>query len=198
MESYSMAYDELMAILMVLGSFGFSLTVIIATFAVFAFGFLALFIASRIPYCKLAKKVGIPNRWLLWIPIGEMYIRLQLSKREYSLFGFIKLKERKNIFWFYLIFNLIMIFIGGGLSVILILSSILPLIGMFIIFAIQLLWLIYYTVNSIIGWRVNYDILMTYGMQKHAMWASVVNCFVPCLMIVFSYIIMDKEPDYSV
>lgn len=198
MESYSMAYDELMAILMVLGSFGFSLTVIIATFAVFALGFLALFIASRIPYCKLAKKVGIPNRWLLWIPIGEMYIRLQLSKREYSLFGFIKLKERKNIFWFYLIFNLIMIFIGGGLSVILILSSILPLIGMFIIFAIQLLWLIYYTVNSIIAWRVNYDILMTYEMQKHAMWASVVNCFVPCLMIVFSYIIMDKEPDYSV
>lgn len=198
MESYSMAYDELMAILMVLGSFGFSLTVIIATFAVFAFGFLALFIASRIPYCKLAKKEGIPNRWLLWIPIGEMYIRLQLSKREYGLFGFIKLKERKNIFWFYLIFNLIMIFIGGGLSVILILSSILPLIGMFIILAIQLLWLIYYTVNSIIGWRVNYDILMTYGMQKHAMWASIVNCFIPCFMIVFSYIIMDKEPDYSI
>ncbi len=198
MENYSMAYDEMMAMLMVLGSFGFSLTVIIATFAVFALGFLALFIASRIPYCKMAKKEGIPNRWLLWIPIAEMYIRLQLSKREYNLFGFIKLKERKTIFWFYLIFNLIMIFIGGGLSVILILSSILPLIGMFIILAMQLLWLIYYTVNSIIGWRVNYDILMTYGMQKHAMWASIVHCFIPCLMIVFSYIIMDKEPDYSI
>ena len=50
---------------------------------------------------------------------------------------------------------------------------------------------------GIFMWRVNYDILMTYGMQEHAMWASVLNYWVPYVMIVMSYIIMNREPDYK-
>ena len=77
------------------------------------------------------------------------------------------------------------------------LMAFVPVIQVIAIIVYYISMAIFPIVFGIFMWRVNYDILMTYGMQEHAMWASVLNYWVPYVMIVMSYIIMNREPDYK-
>ena len=210
MEEYSMAAEDLMAGGAALSIFAGTSIFIIAVYAFIFLFYVALFIVTRIPFYKMAKKAGMSKAWLMWIPLADMYVLVNLSKREYNLFNWIRTYNRTKVFWFYLISCPVACAIVIGLIVVptffsaffylipflgTILGSSIIIICTFVAYGLAGIYLV---LVSILGWRVNYDILMTYGMQQHAMWASIVNCFFPLLMTVFGYIIMNKEPDYSI
>ncbi len=210
MENYSMATEELLAGGAVLSIFAGVSAFILAVFAFIFVFYLALFIVTRIPFYKMAKNAGVDKAWLLWIPLADMYVLVNLSKREYNIFNWIRTYNRTKVFWFYLIISAVMVvayvFLVFTPAIFGILTSFIPFIGTIltstvsIIFTLllQALGGIFLIVISILGWRVYYDILMTYGMQQHAMWASIVNCFCPFVIVVFAYIIMNREPDYNI
>lgn len=183
MDTYSTSYDsEALAT-----SLGLGLTLLIygLTFLLS----LAIWIVQQIPYYKMAKNQGMSNAWLAFIPYGNFYITLKLSPREFNLFNWIRWDDRIKAFWAMLIATGIYIVL---IPVVLLLMMI-PVLGILVyliyIFA-------YFIVAYSIMWRMNYDLLITYGMPEHAMWASIVNTFCPFIMIVFSYIIMNRQPDY--
>lgn len=131
---------------------------------------------------------------MIWIPIAEMYVMLKLPRREYNIFNWIRTYDRTKVFWYWLGISFSLPVIYGILYI----FMIIPIINVLAVIVLYLVMFVYMIVIYIFSWRVNYDILMTYGMQEHAMWASIANCFCPVIMIVFSYMIMNKEPDYSV
>lgn len=194
MDDYSMALEEMFAIGSVFSIFGITSAFILGVFIfIFAF-YAALFIATRIPYYKMAKNAGIPNAWLIWIPIAEVYVLANLSRREFNIFNWIRTYDRTKVFWVYLISIPVM----WVVDFIFILFMYIPIINIFVGILFNVLFFAYMIALYIINWRLYYDLLMTYGMKEHAMWASIVNCFCPVIMIVFSYMIMNKEPDYSI
>lgn len=198
MENYSVAAEELLAGGAVLSIFAGTSAFIIGVFAFIFVFYAVLFIVTRIPYYKMAKNAGMDKAWLVWIPLADMYILMNLSQREFNIFNWIKTYDRTKIFWYVLISCPVIVAIEIILIIIASLLSFIPLLSIIFILFIYALTGIYTLVVTIIGWRMNYDILMTYGMQQHAMWASIANCFFPLLMTVFAYIIMNKEPDYNI
>ncbi len=146
------------------------------------------------PYYRMAKKVGLPHAWLAFIPIANVYIMLNLPQREFNIFDWIKTNDRSKVFWIYLI-SIPAVSAAGILIGIL---SGIPIIGLIFVLLSYLLSFAYYVACGILNWRISYDILMTYGMAEHALWASIVGVFVPIVMVVFSFIIMNNEPDYTV
>lgn len=200
MDNYSMAASDAltaedMAIVGgVLGIYGAILMFILSVFLFIFIFYAALFIASRIPYYKMAKRAGLDNPWLIWIPIAEMYVMLKLPRREFNIFNWIRTYDRTKVFWYWLGISLSLPVIYGILYV----FMIIPIINFIALMLFYVVMLVYMVVIYIFSWRVSYDILMTYGMREHAMWAAIANCFCPIIMIVFSYMIMNKEPDYSV
>ncbi len=184
-DSAAVALSSLLGISMV----GVILLIYAATF-IFA---IAIGIVLCIPYYKMAKNQGMNYAWLAFIPIGNTWILSQLSQREYNIFNWICFKERKKAFYFWLIFTGCQFVIILGMTFLMAI----PYIGV-------LFGVLYYPVAivlgiaaQIIGWRFNYDLLCTYGEKENAMAISIINCFIPIVMIVYSFIIMNREPDFE-
>lgn len=173
-------------------------------------------IVSSIPYFNMARKAGFQHAWLAFIPYGQYYVIMTLSHREFNIFNKFRTNDRKKAFWAYVIvaavgviINICNTFLDGiseGLSTLSEASEdpsvlTISLIGIIVIFLLYLVLVaVTFVVNLVaylIRWRAHYDLLMTYGMESHAMWASIVSLFVPLVIIVFSFIIMNKEPDYG-
>ena len=189
----SMSMEDMMAAGLGLTTFGVSMAFFVFMWAFIFVIIVGFYVATTIPIYKMAKRAGLPNAWLAWIPIGEMYIRLKLSRREFNIFNWIVTKDRDKAFIGYL-------WLAGGFAlaiVVLMIMMIIPGLNIIAVFLYYGLMMISPIIFGIFMWRVNYDILMTYGMQEHAMWASVLNYWVPYLMIVMFYIIMNREPDYK-
>ena len=169
---------------------GLSIGIVLIIYAIIFIVCIACWIAMQFPFYRMAKRQGLSNAWLAYIPYGNFYISLKLSPREFNLFNWIKYDDRMKAFWLFLIATGIYIILIVPMS----LLSMIPVLGWLLFMA----YIIAYCLISYgIIWRMNYDILITYGMPEHAMWVSVVNLFFPILMTVFAYIIMNKEPDYN-
>ena len=189
----SMSMEDMFMAGMGLTTFGVSMAFIVFMWAFIFIVIVGFYVATTIPIYKMAKRAGLPNAWLAWIPIGEMYIRLKLSRREFNIFNWIVTKDRDKAFIGYL-------WLVGGFALVImfvLLMAFVPVIQVIAIIVYYISMAIFPIIFGIFMWRVNYDILMTYGMQEHAMWASVLNYWVPYVMIVMSYIIMNREPDYK-
>ncbi len=167
---------------------------IILFWCLFLVLFIALWFVFSYPYYRMAKNASLANAWLIFVPIGCYYILLHLARREFNIFNWIKTNDRTKVFWWFLIGY--GGYFGAGLIISLLCS--IPILNILFIIINYALSMAFYVALYIFLWRINYDILMTYGMQEHAMWASIVSCFVPLVMTVFSFIIMNKEPDYTV
>lgn len=169
---------------------GLSIGIVLLIYAVIFIISIALWIAMEYPFYRMAKRQGMSNAWLAFIPYGNFYITLKLSPRQFNLFNWIKYDNRTKAFWLFLI--------ATGIYIVLILPmsfiSMIPILGWLLFMAYILAYLL---ISYGIMWRMNYDILITYGMPEHAMWVSIVDIFFPLLMTVFAYIIMNKEPDYN-
>ena len=182
MNSYSYDSDAMAA--------GLGLGVTLVIYAVTFIICLAIWIAMEYPIYRMAKRQGMSNAWLAFIPYGNFYITLKLSPREFNLFNLFKYDNRTKAFWLFLI--------ATGIYIVLmfpmVFAVMIPVIG-WLLFMVYIL--AYVAIAYGIMWRMNYDLLITYGMPEHAMWASIVNVFFPYLMVVFYYIIMNREPDMS-
>lgn len=146
----------------------------------------ALYVLTAIPIHKMAKRTGLPNPWLAWIPIGHTYLRLKLSKREFNIFNVIKTNDRTKAFYGYL-------WIMGGMALV-ILMLFVPVVNFFAIFLYYVMMMIYPIIIGVFMWRVNYDLLMSYGQKENAMWISVLNYWCPYFMIYMTYKIMNSDP----
>ena len=176
--------------LMMLGTMGASMLFPLIVLGICLLLTLALQIIFGIPYYKMAKNAGLSHAWLAFIPIGCYYIMLNLPAREFNIFNWIKTDDRNKVFTYYLLSFLVPV----ALAVL----AVIPGINLIIGLISPIISTAYSVAVYIFMWRVNYDILMTYGMEEHAMWASIVSCFCPLVMTVFSFIIMNREPNYNV
>ena len=127
---------------------------------IFAFSFLlfiALYIVFSIPYYKMAKRAGLPNPWLVLVPLGCFYISLTLPRTEFNIFDWIKTNDRTKVFWWYLICY------GGYIAISMILSifCMIPFIQIIFYMIFSLVSMVFYAALYIFMWRINYDILMT-------------------------------------
>lgn len=187
--SSSGAEDALAVLISAMGVGVFFLTIILSVVLT-----IALMIAVCYPYYRMAKRAGMSNAWLAFVPLANLYITLNLSRREFNIFNWIVCKNRTKVFWYVLA--------GYGVLfavlTLLLLLMIIPFIGIIFGFLYYIVLTLSCIPIYIFTWRMNYDLLMTYGMEEHAMWASIVNCFVPVLMIVFAYIIMNNKPNYDI
>ena len=66
-----------------------------------------------------------------------------------------------------------------------------------LILIMALIGLAFYVVYAFITRRMNYDLLKTYKLEKHVVWAPIINIFCPLVMVAFSFIIMNREPEYG-
>lgn len=173
------------------------------------------FIVAAIPYFIMARKAGFKHAWLAFIPYGQYYVIMTLPHREFNIFNKFKTNNRKKAFWAYVIVAVIATVIGIVNSFLDDITELLStlaetassesifiyLIFMLLCLGVALIIMVISLANSfvayLIRWRAHYDLLMTYDMQDHAMWASIVSLFVPLVIVVFSFIIMNKEPEYG-
>ncbi len=180
--SYDSGADSLMALLGVGG--------VLLFYAIFFLVFFVVWFVIQYPYYKMAKNQGLSNAWLAYVPYGNFYITLKLSPREFNVFNWIRWENRTKAFWTMLI--------ATGIYIVLLfpvcLIAMIPVIGwlIYIVYIFAYVFIVY-----ALMWRMNYDLLITYGMEQHAMWASIVNIFCPFVMVVFAFIIMNKEPNYN-
>lgn len=160
------------------------------------------YLVTAIPYFIMARTCEYHAPWIVFIPMCKDYIAFTLPFNEYGL-GFIKIKHRSIVFWSLLIFKLLgfVSFFIRYIYVFLIKPFSIPAPeteGVFqsdiysIVFAV--ISFLIFALLSLIHWRKNYDLLKAYGMDQHAIWAPLVNIICPLVMVIFSYIIMNKEP----
>jgi len=160
------------------------------------------YLVTAIPYFIMARTCEYHAPWIVFIPMCKDYIAFTLPFNEYRL-GFIKIKHRSIVFWSLLIFKLLgfVSFFIRYIYVFLIKPFSIPAPeteGVFqsdiysIVFAV--ISFLIFALLSLIHWRKNYDLLKAYGMDQHAIWAPLVNIICPLVMVIFSYIIMNKEP----
>lgn len=170
-----------------------------------------IYLIVNIPYYVMGKNAGFDHSWLAFLPTGRDYIAFTIPHYEYNL-GIFKTRNRKMVFWiwfgleaiFYItmvVGTVIMFFASVYFSenytssldsetmndIIVIISRVISFGFSGIIFVIR----------SIFHWRKNYDLLITYDLEKHAIWASVLNIFCPLIMFVFSFIMVGRSPDYG-
>lgn len=184
MSSYSSSYDtEALAASMGIG-------MVLLIYGVAFLISIAIWIVQEIPFYKMAKNQGMSNAWLAFIPYGNFWVQLKLSPREFNLFNWIRWDDRAKAFWAMLI--------ATGIYIVLLVPVVLLLMVPVIGILIYIVYIFAYVVFEYgIIWRMNYDILITYGMEQNAMLLSILNIFCPIIMIVCSYMIMNREPNYN-
>ncbi len=181
-----MSNDEIIALI------GASTSMFVVLF-IYAFAFLlgiAMWIAMQIPFYKMAKNQGMRNAWLMFVPYGNFYLTLKLTKREFNLFNTYRTYDRTKPFWVLLISTVIYIVLLFPAIII----FMIPVLGMIVFIAYILA---YCLIAYGIIWRMYYDVLITYGMEENAMLLSVLNVFFPFIMLVVGYIIMNRKPDFT-
>lgn len=120
------------------GIFGFASMGISAIFAIFAAiigGVVAIvfYILHSIPVYSLAKKVGLKNAWLAWVPIFHDYFRLYVlceiggNKPFVPNIGKFKIESRKMSFLAHILIK----YLGGTIitTIVSIINAFLPIIG---------------------------------------------------------------------
>lgn len=164
-----------------------------AVFLIYAAIFLvaiAICMAFMFPYYRMAKNQGMPHAWLAFIPVGNLWVMLNLPKREFNLFNKYIQTDRSKLFWHYILFCVI----ASVLAIPLAFIMMIPVLG-------WLIYIAYYVAVAVIGygfaWRMNYDIYMTYGMEDNAMLFSILGLFVPLVTIIMSFMIMNREPNFN-
>lgn len=180
---------------------------------IFSINFLADF-----PYFFLGKHAGFNHSWIAFLPTGRDYIAFTIPHKKYDN-GIIQTRKRKIVFWIYFAYKLIRIPLYNLIRNIQVYPFFLFSVYMspqshnistlidngtiddrvILLFYIQLflVFLLDFLIRSFFNWRKYYDLLVTYDFKQHAVWASILGCFFPPLMFVFTCIMMDRSPDYG-
>lgn len=163
---------------------------------------------TAIPFYVMAKNCYFEHPWITLLPMGKNYIAFTLPFSEYNL-GFFETKNRKLIYWIWFSAEILMYIIFAVmaffLSPILVRDVGIPssstgeffmsdeyqIAAITIAAGVSFLML---ATRCVVHWRKNYDLLKAYGFDEHALWAPLANIVFPFVMVVFSYIIMNREP----
>lgn len=142
------------------------------------FGVVSLIIQG-IPLYRMAKRRGINNAWLSFIPLGNTWIMINLPTNEFNLLG-IRAHRSKALWKVMLIMILMYIpvvaFAGTKLGFI---SAICSFI--FSIFSL------------VFSYRVIKDLLDTYSNGSTLGW-TIASMFIPFVLIVVLYMLMNRDP----
>lgn len=160
--------------------------------AIISFVFaVAYYLLQAIPLYKMAKKAGHKNAWMAFIPYANDFLTFVLPHREFNLFNWIKTDRRDLAALAYLVLTLFGSIISAILTLIL---SYVPVIGPMASTVVSLavtfaIW--------VLRWRMYYDLLMTFGQEKNAMWVSVISIAIPWLFMIFTLISCKNDPEYG-
>lgn len=130
-----------------------------------------LFIVAAPPYYKLAKKSGLKQAWLAWIPIpfADRYIRTYLLNKimgETPMTFFNRsftLQNRFVVFWSYVCISL---FGGAIITLIITVASFIPALGAMIGAITSLLYLVPPAIKCILDYAFVRDVLNMYKADK--------------------------------
>lgn len=151
---------------------------------------LGIYFASMFPFFRMAKNQGIDNAWLAFIPIGNIYIMLKLSNREFNIFDKFVYQDRTQAFKLWLIafgIYLAAMIVGSVINLI-------PFLGSFIYMLISLAGAVFFYFYN---FRLYYDIYVTYGMGENATLWAILGLFIPIISVIMPFTIMNKEPDFE-
>lgn len=174
------------------------------------------FFIKAVPLFIMGKKAGFKHAWLAFIPFGQSYVAMTLPHREFNIFKKFKTTNRKKAFWAYMItwgiwlgtaiLNEVLSWVstyltGMDIESMSIEGMLAMLVGMIILLVVELVVLAVTLVNTfamcMIRWRIYYDLMHTYREPDNAMWVSVLSVFFDIVIIIYSYCIMSKTPEYG-
>lgn len=157
-----------------------SLAIIGTMLLVFIIIFIATLVIQGIPLYKMAKKANLNNAWLSFVPVGNMYIIMNLPTSEFNFFNLYRTKNRKEAFLFYIVAIFGASFVCGLLSVI-------PCIGF--IFSLALC-----AFTLMISFCVYSDFFATYyADQTTVLVMSICSMLIPLAWIILLYVTMGKD-----
>lgn len=166
-----------------------------------------VYVIKSLPYYLLCRKTGYNNSWLAFLPYGRDFIGFIIPKREYNML-IIKTEKRQIPFWIWLAIDLLLCLIAYSLPIILMMilfgseggymddstyssiSAIVNILG-YGIAGIRIV------VRALFHWRKDYDLLKTYGMDNHAIWAPTANIICPLVMYIFAFVLLSYSPEYG-
>ena len=159
---------------------------------------LVWYIAIAIPYFIMGRKAGYRHAWIAFLPLGKIYLALKLPHRDFKILWF-RSKQRMYLFTTLIVVGIVCHVISFPFRMLLFFPSQSPIDDILpsLILIMALIGLAFYVVYAFITRRMNYDLLKTYKLEKHVVWAPIVNIFCPLVMVVFSFIIMNREPEYG-
>lgn len=162
-------------------------------------------------YCKMAKNAGCKNAWIAFLPFGKNYLAFAIPHREYNI-GLIKTKHRKRVFWIsWILESVVYLIMGFGWAVVYTYSQLsgtgyavktatgfgeYPL-DLILLIILLLSVVIVFAIRSIVHWRKNYDLLITYGYEQFALWGSLLNIICPFVMVIMPILMAGRVPDYG-
>ncbi len=155
---------------------------------------LAVVVVISIPIYQMAKKAGHPKPWLAFIPYGRQYVISTLPHRTYKLFfDCFRTDKRSKAFWWYfgIAFGVV------AVSLVLAFLCIIPIIGFFFSLLSYGVSILSSIAMVLIMWRMNYDFVMTYDTKETALLISIISCFIPIVFVVYTFIVMNREPSYG-
>lgn len=192
---------------------GIFLTVIVIVFVVSIvvqlFYNIFVYAVKSLPYYLLCRKTGYNNSWLAFLPYGRDFIGFIIPKREYNML-ILKTEKRQIPFWIWVALDFLLCLIAYAVPIVLMvimfseasgytemdntaynaLSTISNIFG----YGIAVVRVV---VKAIFHWRKDYDLLKTYGMDNHAIWAPTVNIICPLVMYIFAFILLSYSPEYG-
>lgn len=140
----------------------------------------------------MCKRKGQKHNWMNFIPGLCLYPMILLCDREFRLFGFIKLKNRKKAALYYIISNLtLLLFCIISKMVLSSYNNLYPALWANIHFISLILYLI-----QLIAFRLRafYDLFMTYDMQESATSLAALSIIYPIIFVMLAF---KMERNYS-
>lgn len=156
--------------------------------------FLTEYLLESIPLFIMARRAGCKNAWMAFFPYTNDFLSFTLPIRQFNIFNIIK-SERRDIM---ALIYLGLIIVGNiALSVIITVFSYIPglnvVVSLLTTLGAPILWL----AIRLFRWRMQYDILMTFGQKSNALWVSIVAIFVPWLFNLFTIFSCKNPPEYG-
>ena len=172
----------------------FSIIVVLAVIVFTVVLSVGMFVLTGFPLYRMAKRAGIANPWLAFLPFGNYWIMMLLTKRPFDLFGGAIVVERRKaagLVTLILAGPIIINFVGGIFTVI-------PIIGMIVGVFVWLLMMAYTVVMYILFYFINEGIIETYTPNdpNKLVWL-ILSLIIPIVFTVWQYIHMNDEPDYT-
>lgn len=172
----------------------FSIIVVLAVIAFTLVLSVGMLVLMGYPLYRMAKRAGISNPWLAFLPFGNYWIMMLLTKRPFDMFGGAIVVERRKaagLVTLILAAPFIINLVGGIFTAI-------PIIGMIVGVLIWLLMMAYTVVMYILLYFINEGIIETYTPNdpNKLVWL-ILSLIIPIVFTVWQYIHMNDEPDYT-